>query len=188
MPLPSLRDRMQAAARMRVPRITTAPSCRGVLGSKIFSKRAAEIWELSEVPVSVMSFRPICCSITISAPTRRRLRVSRQLVISRTTASFSSRSAPGEAVRSAPLPICSSALRSSGWNKITSTTAPLLTTFSSTQFRAVSPSRSLTQAATISMTRPFSTALARVSRVSISSLYRIKATMRISTISVRVGR
>ena len=41
---------------------------------------------------------------------------------------------------------------------------------------------------TFHMTRPFKTALARVSRVSISNSYSRKATIRISTISVILGR
>ena len=71
---------------------------------------------------------------------------------------------------------------------MTSTTAPLLTILRSTQLRAVRPSKSLNQLASTSITRPLSTALARVCLVSISSSYSRNATMKMSTMSVTVGR
>ena len=142
MELLSLSVSTQAADTMRVPRIITAPSCSGVLGSKIFSSSGAEIRESISVPLdSVMSFKPVRCSNTISAPTRRRDRRSRHWVISSTTRWLSSRWVDRSSL--AVRPICSRALRISGWNRIISAITPLFKMLRSSQFRVVSPSNSL---------------------------------------------
>lgn len=57
----SVRGRKQPAATMRVPRMTVAPSCRGVLGSKMFSSSGAETMESMGLPVSMMSPRAVLC-------------------------------------------------------------------------------------------------------------------------------
>jgi hypothetical protein len=64
--------RKQPAAISVDPRMMTAPSCSGVFGSKMFSISAPERMPSMRVPVPMMSPRPVFCSKTISAPTRRR--------------------------------------------------------------------------------------------------------------------
>ena len=66
----SVSCKMQAAATMRSPRTITAPSCKGVFGSKMFSISGAEISPSMTVPESMTSASPVCRSKTIRAPMR----------------------------------------------------------------------------------------------------------------------
>ena len=111
-PLASASGRMHAAAMIRSSRITTAPSCRGVFGSNMFSSSGAEISAFSVVPVSITSWSPVFRSKTISAPTLRRLRSTTVWIISSMMISVSSSSLRWLPRRSAAQP----AAASSGWS------------------------------------------------------------------------
>ena len=116
------------------------------------------------VPVLITSFRPVWRSNTSRAPTRRRLRSVMHWIISRMIRSRSSVSLC-QLLR-VPRPRDSSAFRSSGWNRMISTRAPLFSRAISIQFREVRPSMVDTPVASSKKTRPLSTALPRVCLVS----------------------
>ena len=59
---------IQAAALILPPLITTAPSCKGVFGTNIFTSICGEISASIETPVAIISFISISLSSTISAP------------------------------------------------------------------------------------------------------------------------
>ena len=60
--------RMQRAATMRSPSMTTAPSCNGEFLKKILWINCDEILASRQMPPSVMSDRSLCCPMTTSAP------------------------------------------------------------------------------------------------------------------------
>ena len=68
MSLSSAKGKTQAAAAILFPEITTAPSCNGVLGSKIFTSSCGETSAFIGIPVAIISCIFISLSKTISAP------------------------------------------------------------------------------------------------------------------------
>ena len=90
----SVKGSRQLAATIRLPRITTAPSCKGVSGSKILSSKLSEIKPSIGTPVSILSSKPVSRSKTINAPIFLRLIISVALVtaFSISSSSFSSSS------------------------------------------------------------------------------------------------
>ncbi len=166
----SARGRKQAAANTLLPCTMTAPSCRGVLGSKMLTISSAVTRASILTPLSMYSCRPVFRMKTISAPTLRRDSASVARTISRTAIPFSSSAINRECPNKPPRPSCSRARRNSGWNTTGSATNSAVQVFSSSQPMVYRLKRSLTVEATTSTANPFKSWIARVPLISISSL------------------
>ena len=155
----------------RSPRTTTAPSCSGVFGSKMFSISGWEMTPSTMVPVEMTSLRRVLCSMTMSAPTRRRAMCMSARIISSMISSvlFSSCMRAVES-NSDVVPSSSRTRRISGWKSTMSSTGPALMTQLSSAWMVRMPISSLIQLAASRMTMPLMIWEMRVWRVWLSSV------------------
>ena len=165
---------MQAAALMRRLRSIIAPSCSGVLGSNMFSISGALISASTRVPVSITSPRPVCRSMTISAPIFLRAMsfIARMIsVTGRSTCSSGVLPEEPNTLRiSFDRPNWSSPRRNSGWNSITMTSRPMLMTWLSSHDTALKRSTLESHAMTSTMAMPLNRELDRVWSTSLMTL------------------
>ena len=166
-----------------MPRIMTAPSCRGVSFSKIFSNRLSVTRPSMATPVSILSSKPTARSKTIRAPIFRCPMITVALA---TVSIISFNSASSSSIRlrnKRPRPICSRARRSSGWKTTGSATIIMVMAFSRIQLMTCRFSHLLTITREASTISPLTNAAALVFFSMIYILYRKKATRPVSTMS-----
>ena len=122
--------RMQRAATMRSPSMSTAPSCSGAFLKKMFLSSGVETLASSAMPPSAMSLRSLCWPMTINAPVIDSA-ISRQAVTMGTMLVCAG-SSPAEKMRVMKLkcfwrmPMTCRKRRSSGWKTIIRAMAPTL--------------------------------------------------------------
>ncbi len=124
---------------MRSPRIIIAPSCKGVLCSKILINNWLLIKESSGIPVFSYSVNGTSCSITIKAPVFVFASAKDAFTSSCTVLSLNRSFVPFVSSNGiTPVikflrPNCSSAFLSSGWNTIIMAVTPSPNVFSASQ-------------------------------------------------------
>ena len=147
---------------IRLPRMMTAPSCKGVSFSKIFNRRLSVTSPSILMPVSILSSSPTALSNTIRAPTFL-CPIMTAALATASIMSFSSASSSSTRLRNRrPRPICSSARRSSGWNTTGKATIIIVMAFSNIQLMTCRFSHLLTITSAASTISPLTNAAALV--------------------------
>ena len=184
--LSSANGKTQAAAAILLFDITTAPSCNGVFGSKIFTNNCGETSASIGIPVEIISCILISLSITINAPVfafESSIAAITILYISSFVLVAKSLSIPKNLVNLL-VPNCSNALLNSGWNITIIAITPKFIIPVNIQFNIFKFNNPLTQVATTNRTIPFINCHALEPLTIFKKQYNKKITIAISTIKV----